>query len=70
MTRREASATVRVGSSKDANPDSAPEYIHHLSGEVSIEVSGADADGDDVWQLTREIEDAVAEAVENYEAGK
>lgn len=70
MSRREASATVRIGASRDADPDSAPDYIHHLSGEVSIEVSGADSDGDDVWELTRAIEDAVAETVDDYEAGE
>lgn len=70
MSRRRAATTVRIGSEKDVDPDSASDYTHFLIGEVSIDVSGAHADGDDVWQLARVIEEAVTEAVDNYEAGK
>ena len=74
MTRREsgrrsASTTVKIGSMGEVSVDTSGEHIAHMGGEVDIEVSGsALADGDDVWDLTKAIEKAVVETVDEYEA--
>jgi hypothetical protein len=68
MSRREASTTVQIGANRDVDPSREGEHIHYLSGEVTIDISGAESDGGDVWMLMREIETAVTNTVDEYGA--
>jgi len=62
--RKTLESTLRIGS----GPRSVPGEMNFISGEVDIEIGGAPEEGGDVLALVEDIEDAVAAAVENFEA--
>ena len=61
--RPELTETVRIGPGDVKVPT---KEINHISGEVEIELSGARQDLDDVVGVTKAIEQAVIEAVDEY----
>mgnify|MGYP006281176183 CR=1 FL=1 len=62
--RPQVSQKVRVGSGGEKVPT---EEINHISGEVEIDLSGARSDFDDVVALTKAIEAAVHDTINDFD---
>lgn len=62
--RRDVSLTISVGDSQR----SVPGEMNFISGEVTVELSGAAEEGADTLELSEAIEQAVHDAVEDFEA--
>lgn len=56
-----------VGRSAHDDIELDDDEIHHIGAEVRIEVSGADTDRPHTYALVEEIEDAVEDAIDDFD---
>lgn len=64
--RRHVTSSINFGGASSNHVSTPGEDVNHLSGEVSIEVSGASTDYPHPTRLQREIEAAVSDVLDDY----
>lgn len=67
--RHTITTSVGLGTRGQLEPEIDDEHFHHISGDVEIEVSGADVDRPHTYALVEALEDAVIDTVDGFDGG-